>query len=460
MEALNSKCLIMGFTGVFFVNPVLYGSLINQKFQPNIVTITCHDLGQHLSCYGVPSVNSPNIDRLAAKGIFFKNFYSTSAVSSPGRASLATGRYPQSNGLMGLTHAPWWWSINDNEKHIAQILGEKGYNTTLIGFQHIASPERLGFKEHLSGKNNAKETVKETVKFFQNKVTEKQPFYLEIGFTEVHDPYKHEADSSEGIFVPGYLESTKEIRRQLAMLQGDIKFLDNCIGEILNSIEKSPIAENTVIIFTSDHGIGFPGAKWSVRQAGISVPLIICQPNSVFSGGKMFNQPMSNVDVLPTLLEYAGFNIPENIEGVSFMKLIAGKTGISPRSSVFAQYTPDMKRDNQSRTIISGKYQMIWYFDAGRTVKYPTGLSPSGFAAHVEREETTGTRPFFELFDIENDPWQLMNMGGRDEYNDVVEKLSMEMLKWMKSVNDPLLKGPVATPYYIKSIEELLFKTR
>ena len=456
MGALNSKMKIMGFAGVIVVNPVLSGGMNNQKLQPNIVTITCHDLGQHLGCYGVPSVNSPNIDRLASKGIFFKNFYSTSAVSSPGRASLATGRYAQSNGLMGLTHAPWWWSINDDEKHIAQILGEKGYNTTLIGLQHIASPERLGFKEHLSLKNNAIETVKETIKFFQNKVNEKQPFYLEIGFTEVHDPYKHEADSSKGIFVPGYLESTKEIRRQLAMLQGDIKFLDNCIGEILNSIEKSPFADNTVIIFTSDHGIGFPGAKWSVRKAGISVPLIIYQPNSVFSGGKMFNQPMSNVDVLPTLLEYTGFMIPENIEGVSFMKLIAGKTGISPRSSVFAQYTPDMKRDNQSRTIIAGKHQMIWYFDAGRTVKYPTSASPSGFAAHVEREETTGTRPFFELFDMENDPWQLENLGEKGEYQDFVEKLSKELLIWMRSVDDPLLKGPLATPYYERSLKELI----
>jgi len=197
-----------------------------------------------------------------------------------------------------------------------------------------------------------------------------------------------------------------------------------------------------------------------VRKAGINVPLIIYQPNSVFSGGEMFYQPMSNVDVLPTLLEYAGIKIPENVEGVSFMKLIAGKEGISPRSSVFAQYTSDMKRDNQSRTVISGKYQMIWYFDAGRTVKYPTSTSPSGFAAHIEREETTGTRPFFDLFDIENDPWELVNLGEEGNYNDLIEKLAGEMMEWMKSVDDPLLRGPLATPYYERSFKELLFRTR
>ena len=460
MEALSSAGLIMGIAGAFTVNTDVSVSLTSQKLQPNIVTITCHDLGQHLGCYGVPSVNSPNIDRLASKGIIFKNFYSTSAVSSPGRASLATGRYPQSNGLMGLTHAPWWWNINENEKHIAQLLAEKGYSTTLIGFQHIATPERLGFKEHLSAKNNAVETVKEAVDFFRNRADVKQPFYLEIGFTEVHDPYKHGIDSSKGIFVPGYLESTDEIRDQLAKFQGDIKFLDNCIGEILNSIEKSTASENTVIIFTSDHGIGFPGAKWSARKAGINVPFIIFQPNSIFSGGKIFHEPMSNVDVLPTLLEFLGFGIPQNIEGVSFMKLIEGKENTPPRSAVFAQYTSDMKRDNQSRTVISGKYQLIWYFDAGRTVKYPTNTSPSKFAAHVEREETTGTRPFYELFDIESDPWELEDLGGKNEYHGIMQKLSKELIGWMKYVNDPLLKGPLETPYYERSIEKLLTTTR
>jgi len=169
---------------------------------------------------------------------------------------------------------------------------------------------------------------------------------------------------------------------------------------------------------------------------------------------------MSNVDVLPTLLEFIDLEIPHNIEGVSFMKLISGKKNTPPRSAVFAQYTPDMKRDNQSRTVISGKYQLIWYFDAGRTVKYPTNTSPSKFAAHVEREETTGTRPFYELFDVESDPWELEDLGGKNEYHETVQKLSKELIGWMKSVDDLLLKGPLETPYYERSIEELLFRTR
>jgi hypothetical protein len=82
----------------------------------NIFMITCHDIGQHLGAYGIEEVQTPHIDGLAREGILFKNFYSTSAVCSPGRGSLHTGRYPQSNGLMGLTHGPWWWQLNDEEQ--------------------------------------------------------------------------------------------------------------------------------------------------------------------------------------------------------------------------------------------------------------------------------------------------------------------------------------------------------
>jgi arylsulfatase A-like enzyme len=459
MNQIKSLGVLAGITGISFFNPAYPTDLIKQT-PPNIVIITCHDLGQHLGCYGIETVNTPNLDKLASQGIMFRNFYSTSAVRSPGRGSLFTGRYPQSNGLMGLTHAPWWWKLNDDEQHIAQLLKSKDYNTTLIGFTHVGEPGRLGFEQHLSTKNNAKTTVSEAISFFNKSSNDDKPFFLKIGFTEVHDPYKQEADSSKGINIPSFLAGTSEIRSELAKFQGEIKFMDDCVGKIFDAIAESEVTKNVIIIFTSDHGIGFPGAKWTTRKAGTEVPFIIYQPNSIFSGGKVFNESMSNVDVLPTLFEYAGFSIPDNIEGVSFKKIFSGETNVPPRKSVFAQFTPDMKRDYQSRTVISGKYQLIRYFDAGRTVAYPLAISPSRFSAHIEREKTTGARPFFELYDIENDPFELVNLGDKRENVEIVTELSKELLQWMKAVNDPLLKGPIATPYYEKSMEDFLIQTR
>jgi len=168
----------------------------------------------------------------------------------------------------------------------------------------------------------------------------------------------------------------------------------------------------------------------------------------------------SPATILPTLFEYAGFSIPDNIEGVSFRNFISGETKIPPRTLAFAQFTPDMKRDNQSRSVISGKFQLIRYFDAGRSVAYPLATSPSRFSAHIEREKTTASRPFFELYDIENDPFELINIGDKQENEEKVRELSNELLKWMQSVNDPLLKGPIVTPYYKKSMEDFLMRVK
>ncbi len=127
--------------------------------------ITCHDIGQHIRCYGVQSLQTDNLDRLASKGLRFTSCYSNSAVCSPGRGSLLTGRYPQSNGLMGLTHAPWWWRLNDSERHIAEILKDTGYATYLIGLNHVdEDPKQLGYEQILSEKCKAEETVLETKK--------------------------------------------------------------------------------------------------------------------------------------------------------------------------------------------------------------------------------------------------------------------------------------------------------
>ena len=322
--------------------------------RPNILMITCHDLGQHLGCYGVDSVQTPNIDRLAARGMRFANAYSTSGVCSPARGSLHTGRYPQSNGLMGLTHAPWWWKLKETERHSAQILGDLGYETYLIGLNHIdvQNPARLGYEHVLSTDWLASETVSATVELIQAATARQRPFFAKVGFLEVHRPFTHGTDTERGVCVPPWLQDTTDIRDDLAAFQAAIRYFDEQVGTILDTLEVSEAAEHTLVIVTSDHGMPYPGAKWTVRKAGIEVPFIIFQPGTVFSGGKVVEELMSNVDVLPTVLELVGADVPENMQGHSFTSFVAGQTDAAPRTAAFAQYTTDMKRDNLSRSVI------------------------------------------------------------------------------------------------------------
>lgn len=428
------------------------------KTRPNILMITCHDLGQHLGCYGVDSVQTPNIDRLASRGMRFANAYSTSGVCSPARGSLHTGRYPQSNGLMGLTHAPWWWELKEAERHSAQILGELGHETYLIGLNHIdvQNPKRLGY-EHVSSTNwVASETVADAVELIQTAQTRQRPFFAKVGFLEAHRPFTHDADDENGVFIPPWLQDTEDIRDDLAAFQAAIRYFDEEVGTILDTLEASEVAEDTLVIVTSDHGMPYPGAKWTVRKAGIEVPFIIFQPGTVFSGGKVVEELMSHVDVLPTMLDFVGADVPGNMQGHSLMPFVTGRADTAPRTAAFAQYTPDMKRDNLSRSIITDRYQLIRYFDQGRAVDYPVYVHPQAFSDHEQRCKTTGVRPFAQLFDIQTDPYELNDIGSEDEHAATVSELSARLLTWMQEVDDPLLEGPLRTPYYDRALADLL----
>ena len=429
-----------------------------KPYRPNILMITCHDIGQHMGCYGVPNVQTPNLDQLASKGVRFQNFYSTSAVCSPARGCLHTGRYPQTNGLMGLTHAPWWWSLNKDEKHTAKYLKELGYETYLIGLCHIGKDYKgYGYDHRLSKKHKAPESVAATLDLFKKRRPTDKPFFIKLGFYEVHRPFEqYKPDTEKGLYVPPWLQDTPQIRKDLAQYQGDIKYFDEQVGTVLKALEKSPFADNTLVIFTSDHGIPYAGAKWTLRKTGIEVPLIVYQPGTAMTGGKVYKQLMSHVDVLPTLLDLLEMPIPKKLQGVSFKEVLEGKTDKSPRDAAYSQFTPAMKRDNESRSIMTDRYHLIWFVQAGRSVLYPADINPKDFADHVARERTSKKpRPYFELYDLKTDPDEMHDIASKPENTKIVKDLAKKLMKWMKEVDDPILKGPVATPYYKNAVKKL-----
>jgi arylsulfatase A-like enzyme len=371
------------------------------KKRPNILMITCHDLGRHLGCYGIKEVKSPNIDKLATKGIRFANMFSTTPVCSPARGALHTGRYPQSNGLMGLTHAPWWWKFNKGEKHTAMILRDAGYETCLCGLQHVfgsGEAKKYGYQRVLTAEDDAEDRTKAASKFLKGSRANDKPFFLKVGFFEVHRRkggfQHHQYDPAKPVFIPKYLANTPAIRRDLSGYQEDISYVDACIGRILDALESNEKLRNTIVVFTADHGIPYPGAKWGLR------------------------------------------------------------TNAKPRREVYAQFTPAMYRDNESRCIVTERYKLIRYFQAGRCFKYPIDVNPVRFAQHTERAANTGKpRPYVQLFDVKNDPDQFNDIADEKENAAIVKSLSKKLYDWMASVGDPLLKGPLPTPYYERSME-------
>lgn len=425
--------------------------------KPNILMITCHDIGRHIGCYGVETVRTPNLDRLAEKGVRFANYFAADCVCSPSRGSILTGRYPQANGLMGLTHQPWRWSLNEGERHVAAILKDASYRTTLVGLQHVTSgdPRELGYEKVLSEKRIAAETVQAARQELRKARKNDKPFFMKVGFFEVHRPFTVGKDTEKGLFIPAHLKDTPEIREDLARFQGTIRFFDECVGEILDALESSRVKDNTLVIFTADHGIPYPGAKWTLFDAGILTPLIMYWPGTKLEGGKVYNQLAGNVDFLPTVLELVGIAIPENLHGYSFAAVLEGDQSQSPRKEIYAQRTSHALYDNLSRCVRTEQYKMIRYFEPGRTVIYPTDAVPQRVARHVERpRRKSGRRPVVELYDVQADPHERNNLAQSPRYAKLVRELSDKLWAWMEQVNDPLLKGPLPTPYYKEAVQD------
>src|SRR5204863_6080790 len=191
----------------------------------NVLFITCHDLGQHLGCYGQSTVASPALDRLAADGVQFARSFCTAPQCSPSRASLHTGLYPHTAGVLGLAHPPYGWRLDSKVPHMAQILGAVGYSTTLVGMQHLidrGSARELGYDSVLPVAP-AYEEADATLAVLRDLAEASSPFYVEVGFEEPHRPYDFggaQPDTSRGVAVPGYLPDIAEARQDLAAFQG------------------------------------------------------------------------------------------------------------------------------------------------------------------------------------------------------------------------------------------------
>jgi len=164
---------------------------------------------------------------------------------------------------------------------------------------------------------------------------------------------------------------------------------------------------------------------------------------------------MSNVDFLPTVLDLVGVPRPDNLQGISFKEVLEGWRTDSPRTEVYAQRTSHALYDNLSRCVRTERWKLIRYFEPGRTVIYPTEAVPQRVAQHVERPRRRwGRRPVVELYDLKTDPQERTNLAQKPAYAEKVNELSDKLWDWMEEVSDPLLKGPLVTPYYRQAMRD------
>lgn len=420
----------------------------------NLVVITCHDLGQHLGCYGVRDIRSPNIDSFAASGIRFENSFCCAPQCSPSRAALWTGRFPHANGVVGLTHAGFANDLNPDEKHLAQVLRTNGYETHLFGGQHATrSLERCGHEHiHADPCWPCGKIATDFVDFMARGENYDRPLFLQIGIDEPHRPFVHddvEALLADQLTVPAYLPDIPEIREDLAEIEASIASADMAFGRIVDAIRASAIAEHTIVLFTSDHGIAFPHAKMTLYDPGIEAPLILAAPG--VRGGTVHQEMISNVDVMPTLLDLVGIPCPVNLHGRSFHGLIMQKD-YTPNELIFAEKTYHTYYDPM-RAVRSSRWKLITNFEFApwqeTTPDYTNNAK--GYVEVSKALNLPSSRqyhPPFELYDLEKDPYEQHNLADEPSHRNTRDDLICSLRKWMEDTGDPLLDGPMAQGAY------------
>lgn len=418
--------------------------------RPNILFFTCHDLGRHLGCYGRRTVPSPALDAFAASGMRFDNVFCTAPQCSPSRASLHTGRYPHAAGVLGLAHEPFGWRLPKTERHLAQILGEHGYATALVGMQHLIAhgrAEELGY-ERVLPVAPATEEAEAAVPLLAELAAGDRPFYLEVGFEEPHRPYDFggaEPDDSLGVEVPPYLPDGPQARQDFAAFQGAIRALDRGVGRILADLNELGLAEETWVIFTADHGAAMPRAKGTLYDPGIEVTLLMRQPAAGIGPGRVSDELLSNVDMVPTLLDALDLPLPGNLQGRSFWPLLR-YDGHEPSTEIFAEKTFHAAYEPM-RAIRTATHKLIVNFEIGLAYDVPADVLQSPIYPLLI-PSLARVRDHVELYDLMVDPREQQNLAGRTEFADIESELLNRLHRWMDETADLLLLGPVDSPFY------------
>jgi N-sulfoglucosamine sulfohydrolase len=437
----------------------------------NVVLIVADDLGRDLGCYGNTAIRTPSLDGLAKRGVRFTRAHATVASCSPSRASIYTGLFTHQSGQYGLQHLPhaqeshaWVWSL-------PRLLRAAGYFTGIIGKVHVGPTSVYPWEyENAKGGRNVAQMAQFAREFISK--SGKRPFFLVMGYQDPHraakgfgnepfakDPAEVKYDPKK-VIVPYHLPDQPEVREELAEYYQSVSRMDRGVGLILELLRETGHLDDTLIIFISDNGIPFPGAKTTLYAAGVHLPLIIAGPG--LPQGHTNHGMASYIDLAPTILDWTKTPGPKDVAGKDVPKKAAKGYQLSGRSLL-----PGIGEENpKGWDAVFGSHQFheitMYYpmrsirtrdhsyiLNLAHKLDYPFASDLWGsrsWQGILKRGDTMLgqrsvkdyiQRPREELYDLKKDPNELKNVAADPAYAEVLRDLRRRLRAWQEETNDP-----------------------
>lgn len=423
----------------------------------NVVLLIADDLGREVGCYGDAQARTPNLDALAKKGTRFTHAFATVASCSPSRASLYTGQFTHSNGQYGLQHAAHNFVTRPNVLTLPAILNKAGYRTGIIGKVHVGPAALYPFEVMASNGRNGVAMAKQASGFIASCAEGGKPFCLVMGYTDPHRAVKGFANEKpwpgikaekfdpKALPVPDHLPDNDAVRADLAEYYQAANRLDQGVGALLDVLKKTGRDRDTLVLFLSDNGIPFPGAKTTVYDAGIRLPLIAYRPGQ--KAGVVSDAMVSFVDVLPTMLDWCGVKAPPRVTGRSFLGILEEER---PKGwdEVYASHSfHEVTMYYPMRAVRTRQYKYIRNLAHPLEFPFASDLygSPSWQSVLKDRLPMMGKvrvatflrRPLEELYDVTKDPAETRNLAGDPAHAKTLEALRAKVKAWQEKTGDP-----------------------
>lgn len=459
----------------------------------NIVVFITDDQSPTLGCYGDTAAKTPNIDSLAKDGVLFSHAFCTTASCSASRSVVLSGLHNHANGHYGHQHSYHKFSSYPWVKTLPVLLAKKGYRTARIGKHHNAPEDVYFFETKLPGNSRSPVEMADNCAAFIN-ADDTKPFFLYFATSDPHRgggfadelPYKPDRFGNkpnrgaypgideqfydlEEVIVPPFLPDTPTTRAELAQYYQSCARIDQGLGRLVELLKKAGKYDDTLILYTSDHGMAFSGGKTTVYEGGLRVPFVVRNPYEERRGHT--NAAMiSFVDITPTLLDFAGGldrdsqstelfqrsvgrgrnarQVPYRFDGRSFLPIL-GEPEPEGWDSIFASHTfHEIQMYYPMRVVRDRNYKLIW--NIAHPLPYPFASdlwrAPSWQAQFRQGlsapygQKTVGEyiqRPEFEFFHIAEDPHESTNLADDPKYRDLLDQYKQKLKDYQESTKDP-----------------------